>query len=79
MLDKGTDPLTDIAEFEDVSRAKMLQSGYYLRLYFDVHSRFCDAFVTWNIIGINGSFQIQQNLCESRQSTSEKFHIVEHG
>lgn len=34
---------------------------------FYVHSRFCEAFVLWNLIRINGSFQVNQDLCQERE------------
>lgn len=40
--------------------------------HFHIHPRFCDAFVTWNLIGIDCSFQIQQYLWWSRQKPFEK-------
>lgn len=47
------------------------QAGRQTLTHFHIHSRFCDAFVTWNIVGIDGSFQIQQYLCEVKQRSCE--------
>ncbi len=61
-----TDPPTDAAVSKQIVLAPLSPPHFHL------HSRFGDSSVTGNIVGIDGSFQIQQYLCGSRQKQSGK-------